>query len=922
MKAVETVGQKFAKKIAKYKQPSVLDGTLDNFKNLLQSGIPVEASVVEHLKGACKAGATHNMLILASLYKSGIVVEKSLEEAVKYYTLAANSGDSVAKTKLGKHYFAVGEKYRTGSGVEKNETIAQAYYKLARDQGYQAQDGVEKEATPKKSVVEPSVSQQKSVVEQSVSQPGTTTGTPTGTPTPVTPTTPPNITRQATPITIPPADTTPESPEELDKLYQKAKKYYSERNLKKAISYFTLAAKDGHTEALYHLGLCYEKGEGVKKDLDVAKKHLLQATSKGHIKALNALGRCHEGSAEAFKFYKQAAEKGDSDGMVAVALCYYEGKGVAMDRKKAYEYHEMATKQGNDEAKYLIGDCYKNLAYAGDTTYQFLYGSCCFYNREFDEAKTYLQLAANNGHVEAMYYLGQYYDVRNMQGLATIWFLKAANKGHVDAYSALGCCYEKGDAELAIKYYKEAADRGSSLGMANLALCYYMGKGVAMDKVKAYEYYTKASELGNDSAKQILPGCYKALADNNDAEKQYLYGKYCYTNNNLGDAIKYLAMSAKNGYVKAMYDLGKYYEEDANNNRSLAVHWFVKAGNDKNALFSLGEYNEAENKLLAIEYFYKAALQNHKGAFEKLEGFIYETLVKSDTYMGLSQKRQSLFSTSLAIVTHLKLPSIKYGWVAFFEKHLPKTKIAVLELEEGTESLMSYLPSSLKTLAMRKNNLGDVKIKTVAEALPSTLQELCLNSNNIGIEGLKELVSHLPKMLQRLDLSDNSIKGAGTKLLAGHLHPPLQSLNLKNNAIGDEGAKALTGYLPKSLESLNISSNGIGDEGIKTLALRLPKNLQELDLEANNIGDEGAKALAERLPAGLLSLQLSRNQIGNAGVKVVDESAPSWMPSLKIEGNRVAGVALKKHSSGSRRFRRTTNKKRLNLSGTIPPNKS
>jgi len=65
---------------------------------------------------------------LALCYRNGTGVVKNEREAVRWYTLAANQGDSDAQYNLGVCY-------DSGTGVTKNESEAVRWYTLAAKQG-------------------------------------------------------------------------------------------------------------------------------------------------------------------------------------------------------------------------------------------------------------------------------------------------------------------------------------------------------------------------------------------------------------------------------------------------------------------------------------------------------------------------------------------------------------------------------------------------------------------------------------------------------------------------------------------------------------------------------------------------------------------------------------------------------------------
>ena len=79
-----------------------------------------------------------------------------------------------------------------------------------------------------------------------------------------------------------------------------------EKDLKNAVALLKIAAKNGISAASYDLGVCYEKGNGIKKNEKKAYLHYLYA-------ALN----------------------GDDDSIPEVARCLYYGIGVERDKKSS-----------------------------------------------------------------------------------------------------------------------------------------------------------------------------------------------------------------------------------------------------------------------------------------------------------------------------------------------------------------------------------------------------------------------------------------------------------------------------------------------------------------------------------------------------------------------------------------------------------
>ena len=72
------------------------------------------------------------------------------------------------------------------------------------------------------------------------------------------------------------------SPEEL---FQKGKLLHDSGDPARAVKYYKLAAKKGHSKAQVNLGYCYKQGEGVEKSISEAIKWYKKAAESGNIYA-------------------------------------------------------------------------------------------------------------------------------------------------------------------------------------------------------------------------------------------------------------------------------------------------------------------------------------------------------------------------------------------------------------------------------------------------------------------------------------------------------------------------------------------------------------------------------------------------------------------------------------------------------------
>ena len=103
--------------------------------------------------------------------------------------------------------------------------------------------------------------------------------------------------------------------------------------------------------------------------------------------------------------------------------------------------------------------------------------------------------------------------------LAVSCLRKAVEAGHTGAMISYGALFYNGrgvrqDFDEAIRWYKEAADRGNAQAVSYMGYMYYYGRGsLETDMEKAYQYFSKAALLG-------VPNAYYKCGD------MFRYGQY------------------------------------------------------------------------------------------------------------------------------------------------------------------------------------------------------------------------------------------------------------------------------------------------------------------------------------------------------------------------------------------------------------
>lgn len=143
------------------------------------------------------------------------------------------------------------------------------------------------------------------------------------------------------------------------------------------------AAESGDSESQYTAYKIFGRltGEETKKQ---SIKFLTMAAGNGHPKALYYLARTYEersDHANAFRFYKDSADKNFPPAYLALSDLYQFGHGTQQDGEKSLEYLERAAKSGINVAQYNYANALRDKA----TT-----------EEDLMEASFYYRMAANN----------------------------------------------------------------------------------------------------------------------------------------------------------------------------------------------------------------------------------------------------------------------------------------------------------------------------------------------------------------------------------------------------------------------------------------------------------------------------------------------------------------------------------------------
>lgn len=237
--------------------------------------------------------------------------------------------------------------------------------------------------------------------------------------------------------------------------------------------------------------------------------------------------------AEAVRYYRSAAELGDTEGMTRLGDIYRDGlKGVSKNFNEATEWYRKAANAGSSCGMTSLGDMYRarksyteaiswyrKAVDAGDSTGMVLLGTMYGYGwgvtKDYGKAIEWYRKAANAGNSRGEVALGAMYHngwgVAQNYDEAREYFLKAAEARETTAMVYLGMIHRKGlgiskDLSGALDWYRKAAEGGNLAGMTSTAeILLEGGEGVSKNQADAVTWYTKAAEAGDiDSMRKLI----------------------------------------------------------------------------------------------------------------------------------------------------------------------------------------------------------------------------------------------------------------------------------------------------------------------------------------------------------------------------------------------------------------------------------
>ena len=333
--------------------------------------------------------------------------------------------------------------------------------------------------------------------------------------------------------------------------------YYAEPNGARAEYWRQCDAAQGDATAQTRLGRqYYDSG-----DIAAARHWLQQAADGGSFVVPDLLmiqtGQCFKDIYpvfEAFDTLRQRAKAGDATAQYRLSLRHLAG--VHQNRREADYWLQQAAENGDLDAQYWLGQHY----YHGSSGFP----------KDPKTAHQWLDKAAATGGRDTRYQVGMTYFSGGEYTTARYWLQRAAAQDNPQAPSVLRAI----DALTAettppAAALRQAAEAGSASAQYQLALRYRKGEGVAQNPTEADYWLRRAAEQEHGDAQIALALRYydnlaaakyhktatmpwlEKAGTKGDAARQYQVGMIYLEHDNRVDARRWLSRAAERGDVAA-----------------------------------------------------------------------------------------------------------------------------------------------------------------------------------------------------------------------------------------------------------------------------------------------------------------------------------------------------------------------------------
>lgn len=350
--------------------------------------------------------------------------------------------------------------------------------------------------------------------------------------------------------------------------------------------------------------------------------------------------------------------------------------------------------------------------------------------------------------------------------------MEKAKAGDAAAQNTVGVWYYTGkdsikqDYKHALQWWAQSAKQENIDAIANMAMCYQLGRGTEKDSALAVKLYETAIKKGN---KSVIPQ-HEQIVKNTKSLFSSLLLRDCYVKG-IGvkkdptQAIKYQTIAAEGGHEASQFALGLYYLNNKQADKS--VGWFKKAASQGNvgAMYYYGYQllngmGVTQDKSTGIKCLSKASEKGFPMADYQL-GIIYRDgngVEKNQETSFKYIKKAALLGNANAKWELAKMyqkgegTSVDYyfaaQWLAEVAMTTHKKEVNEL-LKEDNEGTFSQYLMGLKAYYIGNNYDEAIdyfkKVEKAKNAEGLTMQGLCYANKNCKKQNLKKAVKLLTK---------------------------------------------------------------------------------------------------------------------------------------------------------------------------------
>lgn len=139
------------------------------------------------------------------------------------------------------------------------------------------------------------------------------------------------------------------------------------KNIELSVTWYRKAAEAGNVEAMQKFSKFLYVGIGISADPNQSIIWRTKAAEAGNIEAMIALADMYgkgtssafpKNDTEALRWYRRAAEQGDTFGMSMVGTFYYNGRGVSESNEEAVAWWRKAAAAGDTDVMFVLGRSY------------------------------------------------------------------------------------------------------------------------------------------------------------------------------------------------------------------------------------------------------------------------------------------------------------------------------------------------------------------------------------------------------------------------------------------------------------------------------------------------------------------------------------------------------------------------------------